>query len=286
MNAPDFKPDPTLFPFESKWFESSVGRIHYIDEGSGTPIILFHGQPTWSFLYRKIVERLADGFRCIAPDYPGFGLSVRPAEYQYTPAEHATVIGELVDALELDGFLIMGQDWGGPIGLSIAGDRSEQVKGLVLGNTWFWPVSLSARIFSTIMSTGFMQHQIVEKNFFVEKIMPFAMKKKLTEDEFDHYRKAQPTPELRTGLGEFPRQLTRSESFLENLEKRVLSQLASKPTLLTWGMGDMAFRPRQYIPQLRMRMPQAEVVELRRAKHYIQEDAPDEIAGAIRGKFG
>lgn len=283
MNAPQFTPDRSLFPFESKWFQSSVGRIHYIDEGSGTPIVFFHGQPTWSFLYRKIVGRLADRFRCIAVDYPGFGLSVRPDGYGYTPAEHARVIGELLDAISLDEFVIMGQDWGGPIGLSIAAERADRVKGLVLGNTWFWPVPPAARFFSKIMSTGFMQRQIIEKNFFVEKIMPRVMNTKLSELEFNHYRMAQPTPELRRGVGEFPRQLTRSESFLAALEREVLSRLASKPSILTWGMGDFAFR--QYIPKMKRRLPDAEFIELPKARHYIQEDAPDEIASAITRRF-
>jgi len=75
----DFTPDPALYPFESRWFDSSQGRIHYIDEGEGPPLLLCHGNPTWSFLYRNIVIGLRDRFRCIAPDYLGFGLSDRPS---------------------------------------------------------------------------------------------------------------------------------------------------------------------------------------------------------------
>jgi haloalkane dehalogenase len=81
----NFTPDPELFPFQSSLYESSAGRVHYIDEGSGIPILLLHGNPTWSFLYRKIIPRLQDAFRCIAVDYPGFGLSDRPDGYGYTP---------------------------------------------------------------------------------------------------------------------------------------------------------------------------------------------------------
>lgn len=71
----DFTPDPQLYPFESRWFDSSRGRIHYVDEGTGPPILLCHGNPTWSFLYRDIIVALRDRFRCVAPDYLGFGLS-------------------------------------------------------------------------------------------------------------------------------------------------------------------------------------------------------------------
>lgn len=121
----DFTPSPELFPFESLWFESSVGPLHYIDEGSGRPLLLLHGNPDWSFLYRKIVLALRDGFRCLAVDYPGFGLSAHPAGYGYTAQEHAGVVGELVDALDLRDFLVMGQDWGGPIGMSVASERAD-----------------------------------------------------------------------------------------------------------------------------------------------------------------
>ena len=107
----DFKPASELYPFQSRWFASSAGPIHYIDEGSGRPLLLFHGNPDWSFLYRKIVVGLKDRFRCIAMDYPGFGLSVHPDDpYGYTPAEHAVVVRELVEYLDLKDMVVMGAD--------------------------------------------------------------------------------------------------------------------------------------------------------------------------------
>ena len=123
MKSPiDFVPSKELYPFESKWFESSVGAVHYIDEGEGPAILFLHGNPMWSFLYRKIVRLLRDDFRCVAVDYPGFGLSVRPPGYSYMPREHAVVVGELVRELDLQDAVLMGQDWGGPIGLQVAAD--------------------------------------------------------------------------------------------------------------------------------------------------------------------
>jgi len=135
----DFTPDPSLYPFEPHWFDSYAGRIHYLDEGTGPPIVFCHGNPTWSFLYRNIVTRLRGRFRCIAVDYLGFGLSERPDGYGYTIEEHARCAGELADRLQLDGFITMGQDWGGPISMAVGTARAERVRGVVLGNTWFWP---------------------------------------------------------------------------------------------------------------------------------------------------
>jgi haloalkane dehalogenase len=107
----DFTPDPSLYPFASHWFDSPAGRLHYVDEGAGPPILFLHGNPTWSFLYRKVITALRGSFRCVAVDYLGFGLSERPEAFGYTAQEHAGCVGELVDHLKLDGFITMGHDW-------------------------------------------------------------------------------------------------------------------------------------------------------------------------------
>lgn len=283
--AVDFTPSSRLYPFESKWFNSRVGEVHYIDEGSGRPMVFCHGQPMWSFLYRNIVIGLRDRFRCVAVDYPGFGLSVRPDDYSYTPKEHSEIVGELVDGLGLGDMIVMGQDWGGPISLSMAADRGDRVSGLVLGNTWFWrDESPIFAFFSRLMGTGFMQRQIVEKNFFVERMVPMSAATELTDEVMDHYRGVQPTPEMRRGMAEFPIQILASREWLDSLEERVKTNLSSKPVLLVWGMKDMAFRPRM-LERMRGVFPDHVVVELPEAKHYIQEDAPGEIVRAITDRF-
>lgn len=282
----DFTPSADLYPFESKWFESSVGRVHYIDEGDGRPIVLCHGQPMWSFLYRHIVIGLRDQFRCIAIDYPGFGLSVRPDGYGYTPREHADILGELVDHLQLDDMIVMGQDWGGPIGMSMAAARADRVSGIVLGNTWFWKDGgQRLRYFSKFMSTRFMQRRILENNWFVERGIPTGAATKLSGQVMQHYRAVQPSPEMRIGQGVFPREILASGAWLDELDAQVKADLASKPVVLIWGMKDMAFRPR-FLTQMKTVFPDRVVVELPAAKHYIQEDAPDEIVTAITDRFG
>lgn len=283
----EFTPSPDLFPFASRWFESPVGRVHYVDEGRGRSILLLHGNPTWSFLYRGIIGRLRSRFRCVAVDYPGFGLSDRPEGYRYTPAEHADVVAALVDHLGLRDFLVMGQDWGGPIGVSVALRAPERVAGLVLGNTWFWPTDRLANIvFSRVMSSTPMQRAILKRNFFVERLIPAATARRLSREEMDHYRGVQPSPEARAGVAEFPRQLRAAKLWLGGLAEGVPGALGAKPVLLTWGMRDVAFHPRAFLPRMRATFPDATVVELTRAKHFIQEDAPEEIARAISDRFG
>jgi haloalkane dehalogenase len=282
-----FEPDPELYPFESRFFQSSVGRIHYVDEGSGPPLLLLHGNPTWSFLYRKIITALRGDFRCVACDYPGFGLSERPPGYGYTPREHAVVVGELVDELELRDFILMGQDWGGPIGTAVGSARPDRVRGVVLGNTWFWPAdTATAKVFSRVMSSALMQRAILKRNFFVERLIPAGVSHTLSEREMDHYRRVQPTPEARAGVAEFPRQILAAEGFLSELSTSVPRTLGSKPALLVWGMKDFAFPFKRTVPRIQAAFSDWKLVELPEAKHFIQEDAPSEIAAAIRERFG
>jgi haloalkane dehalogenase len=281
----DFTPSPELYPFESRWFDSSVGAVHYVDEGQGRPLLLLHGNPTWSFLYRHLIRELGSGFRCIAVDYPGFGLSDRPAGYGYTPAEHATVIGELVDSLGLDGFLVMGHDWGGPIGTSLAVARADRVAGLVLGNTWFWAPDRPFRVFSRIMSSPPLQWAILKRNFFVERLIPAGIVRNLSKEEMGHYRAVQPDPEARVGVAEFPRQIVAAAPWLEELSREVSAKLRSKRALITWPMRDVAFSAKRVLPRVRSAFTDVQVVELPQAKHYFQEDESEPVAVAIRDRF-
>jgi haloalkane dehalogenase len=283
----DFTPDSQLYPFASRWFDSTRGRMHYVDEGSGPPILLCHGNPTWSFLYRDIIVALRDRFRCIAPDYLGFGLSERPPGFGYTIDEHAGVVGELVDHLGLDGYLTMGQDWGGPISMAVDVVRAERVRGIVLGNTWFWPAdTLSMKAFSRVMSSAPLQYAILRRNFFVERLIPAGTSRRLSAAVMEHYRAVQPSAEARKGVAEMPKQILAAHPLLARLARDVPAKLGGKPALLVWGMKDVAFRPRPMLPRMRAAFPDHVLVELPNAKHFIQEDAPERIAAAITERFG
>ena len=283
--APAFTPSPRLYPFQSRWFESAAGRVHYVDEGEGQPILMCHGNPTWSFLYRNVITQLRDRFRCIAVDYPGFGLSERPTGYGYTAAEHAAVVGELVRALDLRDLIVMAHDWGGPIGLSVACSDPGRVSGLVLGGTWFWPPDRRFRMFSRVMSSWPLQQAILRRNLFVERFIPAGTIRELAPAEMDHYRAVQPTPEARIGVAELPRQIVAATPFLADLARSVPRLLGAKRALITFPMRDAAFRPDDVLPRLRSSFSDVTVVELRDAGHYFVEDAPDEVAAAVVDRF-
>jgi haloalkane dehalogenase len=283
----DFTPDPSLYPFTSRWFDGSHGRLHYVDEGSGPVIMFFHGNPTWSFLYRDIITGLRDQFRCIAVDYLGFGLSDRPPGFGYRIEQHAQVVGELVDNLDLDGYLTMGQDWGGPISMAVDVERAARVRGVVLGNTWFWPAAdLSTKAFSRVMGSPPMQWAILRRNFFVERLIPAGTATSPGTAVMEHYRRVQPTPEARAGVARMPKEILAAGPLLERLASEVPDRLGAKPALLVWGMKDFAFRPGPNVPRMRAAFSDHEFVALPDARHYIQEDAPEQITEAIRNRFG
>src|SRR3954452_13171659 len=113
-SRPDWIPED-LYPFESRLAEIDGARVHYVDEGSGPTLLLLHGNPTWSLLYRDVIKGLRDRFKDVALDYPGVGRATAPAGYGYTPAEHSRVVERFVPTLDLRDVTMMVQDWGGPI---------------------------------------------------------------------------------------------------------------------------------------------------------------------------
>ena len=108
------------FSLQAAFLAIDNHRIHYIDEGSGPTLLFLHGNPTWSFLYRQLIQMCGD-FRCLALDYPGFGLSQAASGYGFTPREHSHVVEQFIEQLNLTDITLFVHDWGGPIGLGVAG---------------------------------------------------------------------------------------------------------------------------------------------------------------------
>jgi len=275
---PNWLPE-RLYPFEDRYLDG----LHYVDEGDGPPLLLLHGNPTYSFLYREIIGALRDRYRCIAVDYPGFGLSSAPPGYGFTAAEHAGALERFVTELDLRDVTMMSQDWGGPIGFAVAGRQADRFAAFVIGNTWAWPMTDSrpARIFSKVMGGPIGGFFILRRNAFVERILPGGVKRaKLSDEVMEAYRGPFPTPESRRPVHVFPREIIAATPFLAEVE-RGLERLRDRPALLVWPDRDQAFgdRERRRWEEL---FADHRTVPLTGAGHYIQEDAPQEIATAIR----
>ncbi|MDF0529433.1 alpha/beta fold hydrolase [Tsukamurella sp. 8J] len=275
--------DDRLFPFESRFVDVGGNTVHYVDEGSGPTLLFLHGNPTWSFLWRDTIRALSGDFRCIALDFPGFGLSTPRPGYRYLPEEHADVLAGFADALGLEGATLIGQDWGGPIGLATALRRPALAKRLVLANTWAWPVNgdLYYEAFSRIGGNAPMQFLVRRINLLVNTFIPTGHRKRRpTADEMTHYRRALDTPERRQASAVLPGRILASRKFFEDIETG-LPTLAQLPTLIVWGDADIAFRTQER-ERLETALPRHETVIVHGASTYVESDAPEEFIGAIR----
>lgn len=274
--------DDELFPFESRFVELGGNVVHYVDEGEGPVLLMLHGNPTWSFVYRQVIAELSGEFRCIALDYPGFGLSTAGPGYGFHPTDHARVVAEFVDHLDLTDVTLVAQDWGGPIGLTAALDRRNRFSGLVLGNTWAWPVNgdLRFEIPSRLVGGPIGRLLIQHFDFFVNVMIPAGhRRRKLTAAELTHYRRPQATPERRTPSAVLPNDIIAARPFLTDLE-RGLESLADLAALLVWADADIAFRTKE-LHRWETLMNRHHTVVLPGAGHFLQSDAPTDFANAI-----
>ncbi|HFD81666.1 MAG TPA: alpha/beta fold hydrolase, partial [Gammaproteobacteria bacterium] len=276
-----FEIDRDLFPYQPHYLKlEGGGRLHYVDEGQGPVLLLLHGNPTWSFLYRHMVAELSDRFRVIAPDYPGFGLSTAGEAYGYTPAEHARAILQLVTTLDLQAMVIMVQDWGGPIGFKVALDSPSRVAGFVIGNTWAWPLERPGQKgFSLLMGGWPGRFGAWCCNLVVRFFLSKGVASGLSDRELAMYLGPFVSRESRRPTHLFPAQLRSAGAFLDEIHRK-LPTLADRPVLLTWGLEDFAFQEPERT-RFESLFPQHETLLLKNAAHFIQEDAPGEISAAI-----
>jgi pimeloyl-ACP methyl ester carboxylesterase len=178
--------DRSAYPFTSRWIDLSAGRMHYVDEGKGEPLLFIHGTPTWSFEWRQLIQAFAPHYRCIAPDHIGFGLSDRPRGFAYTPEAHAQNLAEFVEKLSPEPFTLIVHDYGGPIGLPVCLRHPERVTRLILLNTWMWSFAGDPEMEKKARIAGGSLGRFLYRwaNFSLRVLMPYAYadKKKLTPE--------------------------------------------------------------------------------------------------------
>ena len=271
----------TGYAFEPHYVEQDGLRVHYVDEGSGRPVLLLHGEPTWSFLYRKMVPALSVASRVIAPDYAGFGRSDKPVEPGwYTYDAHYRVIEQLVETLALEGITVVVQDWGGPIGLRLAAEHPERVARIVVMNTGIFsgrPPSdawLQFRDFMRRVGTEIRPGQLVR----------ITCPQPIQDDVVAGYDAPFPVPESKTGVLMFP-ELVPTErehpSAPKTLEVRETMKRWQRPALVLFGDSDPVFRPK-VAERFSELIPGAGPAELvAGAGHFLQEDRGEQIADRI-----
>lgn len=275
--------DRARYPFDAHYLDLPAGRMHYVDEGSGAPVVMVHGNPTWSFLYRHLIDHLRPRHRCVVPDHLGFGLSDKPAAWSYRPEDHTANLTALIDSLDLEGVTLVVQDWGGPIGLGFALAHPERIRRIVILNTWMWPVNRDPYYvaFGSIGGGPLGRFLIRRFNFFARVVMPqlYGDRSRLTEEIHRHYLAPLATRQDRAGSAAFAGEVLAASGWLGELWGR-RSVLDAIPKLIVWGMQDIAFRPKE-LARWRAAYPDAEVVELADVGHFVQEEAPVRLREAV-----
>jgi haloalkane dehalogenase len=267
--------------FEPHWAEQDGLRLHYVDEGEGDPVLLLHGEPTWSYLYRKLIPPLAAAARVVAPDYAGFGRSDKPTDPRwYGYDRHYASLERLVDELDLRRATVVVQDWGGPLGLRLAVEHPERVDRLVVMNTGIFAGRapsdewLRFRDFVRRVGGGLRPGQLVRISCVTE--LPDAV--------VAAYDAPFPTPESKAGALAFPELVPTEPDHPSAAAMRAVRDALrrwEKPALVLFSDSDPIFSPRvgERFAELIPGAGPAEVVE--RAGHFLQEDAGERIAERI-----
>ncbi len=277
-----------MVPFERYRIDVGPHAMHVMEQGAGMPVVMLHGNPTWSFLYRKVFTRLAGaGVRAIAPDIVGLGLSDKPRAMEaHTLEHHARWFGTLLDELGLERFVFVCQDWGGPIGLRALADRADRVAGLVVLNTAIGPPRPD---FRPTAFHRFARMPIVSDLVFRGLSFPQSTMWMAQGDRFSirgDAARAYRYP-LR-GLANNVAPLALARMVPDSLAHPSVPALQRclefvegfrGPAAIVWGDRDPVLgRVRSFVER---KLPRAHVTRTR-AGHFLQEEVPDEIASAIR----
>jgi len=276
--------DRSEYPFASRTFAHTDGRIHYIDEGQGETILFVHGTPDWSFGFRHLIKDLRTNYRCIAFDHLGFGLSEKPANADYTVAAQARRLQDFIDQLELKDLTLVVTDFGGGIGLQHALEHAENVKRIVLYNTWMWPLNDDIRFAKPAkLARSWIGRMIyLHLGFSVNVMMPsgYGDKTTLTKAIHAHFKNAIPDANTRKATHAFAKELLDAAPFWAAQWGRV-DRLGKIPTLLCWGLKDRFF-PLDLLERWNKALPHASVRAYTEAGHFVHEEAHKELAEDIR----
>lgn len=274
------------YPFAAHYHTVPGGRLHYVAEGQGAPILFVHGNPTWSYAWRKLIQHFSPTHRAIAIDHLGCGFSDKPQTYDYCLRNHCDNLQSLIEHLDLRNITLVVHDWGGAIGLGTATRMPERFARLVVCNTAAFrsqrmPLRIAACRWPIVGALG-----VRGFNLFARAALWMA-----TET------RAQWTPAMRHGyLAPYDSWAHRVaiQRFVEDIPlsprhpsyqtlldiENGLERLRSLPMLLAWGEKDWCFSP-AFREEFQQRFPHAEVTKYEAAGHYVFEDARDQLIARI-----
>jgi haloalkane dehalogenase len=261
-----------------------------VDEGprDGAPLLLLHGNPTWSYMWRRPIAFLTErGHRCVAPDHMGFGRSDKPPRPSaYTLEHHVENLVALVERLDLRDLTLVAHDWGGPIGFGAVIRMPERFRAAVVMNTWAWELpSFLPPFLREFRTDGLGEILALAGNLMVEAIPGGMARREVDPVMMDAYRAPFPDYWSRLGTLAFLRDIPISEGDRSTAAMSAIHR--SLPgldlrMLIVWGMRDPVFQP-VFVRQWQELFPDARVTELDDAGHFLVEDRPDAVSAAIHG---
>lgn len=272
------------YPFESHYMDIEGSRVHYIDEGAGPTMLLLHANPLWSFYFRNVVRGLKATFRCIALDYPGYGLSRAAASYGFRVEDHARIVERFVRELDLTDLTLLVHDSGGPIGLRVAGDDPSRFRAFVLCDCFGWPLSEDPKVARMLrfVSGGLFTFLNTSFNLLPRLVVAGGIKgTKLSSSEkaayigpfLDKSKRHVQSLIFRSYVDE------RGEVYMRRV-KQGLSHLRDKPTLILFGAGDPVTKMK-FPEKLATLLPRNRIVLVRGQDHFPHDGAGAEIARIV-----
>ncbi len=281
-----------LYPFHGRTFDRSGIRLRFLDEGQGSPVVMLHGNPTWSFYYRNLVLALRGTHRCIVPDHIGCGLSDKPplSQYDYSLKSRIDDVEALLDSLNLtEPITLIVHDWGGMIGMGYATRHPERIRRIVAINTGCGPLPMSKRFPWSLWlgrNTWLGEWLILKQNAFCKLAAKWCVTRKpLSPEVREMYLKPYDTPANRIAVLKFvqtiPLRKTDPGYDIVSGVEAALPQFHATPTLLLWGLRDFVF-DRHFLADWQRYFPHAETHTWPDCSHYLLEDATQEVIAKIQ----
>lgn len=270
------------YPFTSQYYPVNGYNIHYIDEGTGDVLLFVHGTPSWSFDFRHLIKSLRSHYRCIAIDHIGFGLSDKPARYDYSTQNHSATLEKFIHDKKLDHITLVLHDFGGPIGLNFAIQHPEKISNLVILNSWMWSsnndpdfIQLRKLLKSPLLPFLYRYLNISPRYILPRSFGDHPLSKQL----LTQYTQPFANPVQRFGALAFARSLLLDQDWFESLWNKRMT-ISDKPTLLIWGMKDQVLKP-HYLSKFQRAFTRSTTLQLETSGHFPQEEQPEQVTASL-----
>lgn len=273
-----------VYPFRSNFLNLNGHNLHYVDEGAGRPILMLHGNPTWSFYYRNLIQTFSPKFRMIAPDHMGCGMSDKPQDYEYSLETHIQNTYKLIKFLDLKNIILIVHDWGGAIGFGLVTRYPELFDRIVILNTGAFPSEHIPQRINLLRQGKFGEWLTRKLNLFAWPATFMTTEKKLPRAIKEGYLLPYNSWENRIAVARFVQDIPMEK---DHKTYQTLAEIASKlpglnhPKLILWGGKDFCFNHHFFEKWVEI-YPDASAHWYAKAGHYILEDAHDEVSERIR----